>query len=341
MKILKTIGVIIGVIIVIVIILGVIAPKNFDTKRSIVINAPPAVVYQNIGNLSLYEKWNPFRKFDSTQTTKIEGADGTVGAKFSWSGKKNGQGSMTIAKIDPNKSVDYDLVFVTPFGDMKSTSAMWEEPADGGQKVTWEFKGNVPFPINIMGLFHNMSTSMEPVFDEGLDTLKSICEAQAAAMPKYDVKETEWTGRNCVAIRKTVPFTDISSFFANNFGKIYKAITAAGDKPGIPLGVYFTWDTAARQTDLAAAIPYEGKKKPKGFDELDLPATKAYSVDYYGAYNKMMPAYNALDAKLKQIGQDKPALAIEEYLTDPMNEKDTMKWHTVIYYVLKSETAQK
>ena len=97
--------------------------------------------------------------------------------------------------------------------------------------------------------------------------------------------------------------------------------------------------------ELQAAIPYEGVKggtiKSKDFTNLELPASKAYKVDYYGWYDKMMPAYAALNAKINSMGMQHPDLTIEEYVTDPMNEKDTSKIHTVIYYIVKEPVVAK
>ncbi|MBK7148914.1 MAG: hypothetical protein IPH78_08840 [Bacteroidetes bacterium] len=47
----------------------------------------------------------------------------------------------------------------------------------------------------------------------------------------------------------------------------------------------------------------------------------------------MEPAYEAMEAKLKELGKGEPALVIEEYGSDPMAEKGYSKCLTRIYFV--------
>ncbi len=130
-----------------------------------------------------------------------------------------------------------------------------------------------------------------------------------------------------------VKFQDMGNFFGTNFPAMSKAIEGAGGKPGIPMGVYYKYDEEAMNADMAAAIPYEGAKVlAKGFSNLNLPAGKAYLIDYFGDYAKMKPAYDAMDAKLKELGKENPQMVVEEYVSDPMSEKDTAKWETRIYF---------
>jgi len=42
-----------------------------------------------------------------------------------------------------------------------------------------------------------------------------------------------------------------------------------------------------------------------------------------------------MEAYMQWHGVDYGGLAIEEYITDPMNEPDTAKWHTRIMYTVK------
>jgi effector-binding domain-containing protein len=60
-------------------------------------------------------------------------------------------------------------------------------------------------------------------------------------------------------------------------------------------------------------------------------------IAYYGAYDGSMnmPAHEAIDAYIKEKGLTHYGNVIEEYVTDPMAEKDTTKWLTNIYYMVK------
>jgi effector-binding domain-containing protein len=52
----------------------------------------------------------------------------------------------------------------------------------------------------------------------------------------------------------------------------------------------------------------------------------------------MMPAYQTMSSYMKSnnLG-DEPELVIEQYITDPMMEKDTAKWQTNIIFFEKTK----
>ena len=172
---------------------------------------------------------------------------------------------------------------------------------------------------------------------------KKLVEENAAAAPAYEVIETAWPETKLLATkRQNVTYRQMGSFFETNFTAIGKAIGTAGAKAGAPMGLYYKYDDANMSADMAAAIPVEGKDvKAKGFENITLPAAKAYVLDYYGDYSKMKPAYDAIHGKMKQLGIEKADLFVEEYVTDPMAEKDTAKWHTRVYFFAGSSTTVK
>ncbi|MCW5906260.1 MAG: SRPBCC family protein [Chitinophagales bacterium] len=331
MKILKIIGIIVAVLVAVVVIIGLTGEKAYDIKRDAVINASASKVFHAISHYSEFPKWSPWQELDPNMKTNLEGTDGTVGAKYSWEGNdKAGSGSMTITKLEDGKYLEQALEFLKPFKSSSTTYFSLEE-ADGGTKVTWGMRGESDFMSRVfLTLMGGMDKAVGSDYEKGLAQLKAFCEAA----PVYEVKEIDWAEKNCLAFRKVVGFADLSNFFGEHYGKMYEAITKSGATPGIPLGVYYDYDEAGMKTDVAAAIPYEGKTVTlKGYNNLSLPATKGYSIDYYGPYgDEMKKPYEAMDAKLKELGKTNPTMVIEEYITDPAGEPDSTKWHTKIFF---------
>lgn len=343
MKVLKIIGIIVLVLVAIVVIAGLIAPKDFDVKRDIVVNAPEDVVFKNISSLQAFNKWNPWAKLDPNQTVRDSGVDGTVGSSHYWKGNDSvGEGQMTLTKVEANKGVEYDLHFMKPF-ESHNTAYMNMEKAEGGYKVTWGMKGHMPFPFNAMGLFMNMDKQVGKDFEAGLATLKSMCESTPVSATTYEIKETEWPETNALSIRQVVKFQDMTSFFGTNYPKMDGVIKKAGAKGGIPIAVYYKYDEEKGEADVAAAIPVDAKKDfGKEFTLINLPAGKAYLIDYYGDYNNMKAPYDAMAKFLQDnFKRDDPDMVVEQYITDPMTEKDPAKWHTAIYFFVKNEVAAK
>ena len=61
-----------------------------------------------------------------------------------------------------------------------------------------------------------------------------------------------------------------------------------------------------------------------------------FLIEYFGSYEKSANAHYAMDAYMKEKGVIQ-SFVLEEYITDPMTEKDTAKWQTNIFYFVKSK----
>ncbi|MFN8322737.1 MAG: SRPBCC family protein [Chitinophagales bacterium] len=178
MKYLKIAGIVLSVIVGIAILIGLIAPKNYNIKREAVIQTSADIIYKTVSHYSEFPKWNPWQELDPKMKTTIDGTDGTVGAKYSWTGNDEaGAGSMTITKLDEGKYVEQTLEFLKPF---KSTATTYIniEPTEGGQKVTWGMKGENSFvPRIFMTLMGGMDKAIGKDYEKGLTKLKTLCES--------------------------------------------------------------------------------------------------------------------------------------------------------------------
>ena len=108
-----------------------------------------------------------------------------------------------------------------------------------------------------------------------------------------------------------------------------------------PSAIYFKWDQEKGETDCAAVSCVPNGTKIKGYETFAVPASKVLLIEYYGAYEKSINAHNAMDAYMKANNLPMQTQVIEEYVTDPMHEKDTAKWLTNIFYVLPNDASAK
>jgi effector-binding domain-containing protein len=68
---------------------------------------------------------------------------------------------------------------------------------------------------------------------------------------------------------------------------------------------------------------------------VNIPASKAVYVNYYGAYNKLTDAYNSIRKYITDNKLEEVAPSIEQYIIDPSKEKDTSKWLTKVVFLVK------
>jgi effector-binding domain-containing protein len=173
-------------------------------------------------------------------------------------------------------------------------------------------------------------------YEEGLMTLKTIIETTYTELDSetYNIQESEWEARFYYGKRSTLAFTDMENFFGENYGKINSYLNLKKIKTiGAPSAIYFSFDEEKGISDCAAVMGIEKPIKPEDFELFEIPKSKVLVIDYYGAFNQSAKAHYAMDAymKSKLITQK---FVIEEYVTDPITEKDTSKWLTKIYYVI-------
>jgi len=174
MKVVKILAWIIGILLVLFVILMLVAPVNMHVERTVAIKAPAPVVWEHIVKFEKFNEWNTWRKADPAAQYTTSGEDGTVGAVNSWKGEKIGEGKLEHLALDPYTSIRQRLTFIKPWESEAAVFFKLEE-AGGNTHVTWGFDAAYPRPMNVMGLF--MEGALEKDFDEGLNNLKKIAEA--------------------------------------------------------------------------------------------------------------------------------------------------------------------
>ena len=175
---LKTILFVILAIIALLLIIALFVNKDMNVSKQVTINKPAAEVFNYVKLLKNQDKYSKWGKLDPNMQKTYTGTDGTVGFISAWVGNKDvGQGEQEILKIDETtKHLDFALRFIKPF---KSNADAFMQVDDAGNntcKVSWGFKSQMPYPMNIMKLFINMEEKVGEDFQIGLDNLKVILD---------------------------------------------------------------------------------------------------------------------------------------------------------------------
>ena len=161
-----------------IIILALIAPKNYDVKRSIVVNRSLQDTFQYLKLIKNQDDWSPWKKKDPNMKQSHTGIDGTIGFVNRWEGNKDvGIGEQEIINIIENERIDSQLRFFKPWKSESDAYLMTKEVDASKTEVTWGFSGVNKVPMNIMMLFFNMDKTVGKDFEEGLASLKDNLEA--------------------------------------------------------------------------------------------------------------------------------------------------------------------
>lgn len=167
-----------AIVILIVVALGIgfLLPSAYKVERSIVIQAPVELIFEQVNDLKKNEAWSPWKD----PTMKITYSENTVGmgAVSNWESKDMGNGSQTIEESVPNTSIRTYL----DFKEMGHAYAHWSFVQEGeGVKVTQGMTGDQGMnPVKrYFGLM--IDKMIGPQFEKGLASLKQVSETLAAA----------------------------------------------------------------------------------------------------------------------------------------------------------------
>lgn len=164
----------IGGVILFLVLIAFFLPPAYHVERSIEINQPVEIVFDQVVDLNNYMQWNPWTEKDPNVKNKITGEPTVPGMKWSWDGKKTGKGNLTLVEFKRNEFIRNRLVFEYP-NQMEADDLWIFEEINGKTIVRWVNSGDLNFPIGRwFGLF--MDKMMGKDFEKGLENLKNKCE---------------------------------------------------------------------------------------------------------------------------------------------------------------------
>ncbi len=340
MKVLKKILKGLGIFILLLIILSFFLPSKTHLERSLVINAPAEVIFGQVNNLKNWGQWSAWHKKDPNMQITFTDASEGVGASYTWKGNNDvGEGTLSISASVPNDSIQTTM----QFGGMgKSYGSFKFNKEDAGTKVIWamDSKGeDMPWYMRVPSKYFSlfMDKLVGPDFEKGLADLKTVSEKKAMETPpagqtEMKIEATTTPSQIIASYRMMTSEKTISGDIGNSYGRIGMFMKKNNLKQnGAVLAIYHSY--APAKIDMECAVPLEKSIKGEGEIKVsELKAGNAVVGHYYGAYEKTNTAHEALHKWMDENHKKTTGSPWEVYVTDPMNEKDTAKWLTEIYY---------
>lgn len=193
MKIVKIFGIIVIVAVAIFFVAGMFMPNTAHVERSIVIDASPESIFEELNTTQRFNNWSPWAQIDPNTEYVYEGPESGIGAKMSWTSDHQdvGDGAQWIIESKENQKVVTQLEFGDFEGDFKGSFII--EPNGDKTNVVWAYDADV---TNLIGKFFNplMEGMLGPVYEQGLANLKNFVEAKPKAVeeePIEDIVEAE------------------------------------------------------------------------------------------------------------------------------------------------------
>lgn len=335
MKILKKIGIVLLVIVGLYLLISLFLPGTIKVERSITINAPAAVVFEQINTLKNWKSWSYWDNIDSAMKSEYSGPESGLTAKHSWESTNEnvGKGSLTIVESKPDSLVVTELAF----DGMGTSIGGWKiKDTVGGVIVTTYMNMD-------MGLFGRifpglmMDSWLGVDFEKSLAGLKKVAEAQPAKASAPEIKIEATTTQNMIYVstKKESKFESISEDIGASYGKIGEFMGKNKLEQAGPVFAFYHSYTP-ESVSMECGIPVTKMVKGEG-DILvsEMKAGNAVVAHYYGDYAGTEAAHKLIDEWVKQNNKKVIGSPWEVYITDPVVEKDTMKWLTDVYYPIE------
>lgn len=149
--------------------------SSYVVSRSRIIACPPAAAFEQVSDFHNWTSWSPWENFDTDLQRTYTGSDSGPGAKYAWSGKKSGAGSMEILKAKPDQEIQIDLRFTKPWTAKNPTTFSFRPVADGTE-VTWTMTGELRGVSGLLARLFRMDKRIGGDFDRGLADMAALLE---------------------------------------------------------------------------------------------------------------------------------------------------------------------
>lgn len=332
MKALKTVLWTIIILAAIILIGGLFLPKQLDVKKSVVIEKPTDIVYQQVIDFRLWPNWSPWH--DSLMVYNYEETEEGPVTAYSWDHEKMGAGEMKVISTTENKEIKNKIQFER--GSSGKTTWKFEETEEG-TKVSWAMQSELSYPVERWMFFLFAKKKLEKSFDKGLKNLKAYTEAiQAEEMPEVEIVEINIEGSQpVIAYRDSAMMNEMEQKIGKAMEMLYsytgKHKIMIADAPRIrwhsfnPEG-YSTFETVLVLTETH---PGNDMIRPDNTYE-----GKAIMATHIGPYEKSQAAWHALEKYYNENNLEMNGAPFEVYVNSP-KEVDESELITQIYFPVK------
>lgn len=259
-------------ILLIVVVVGAVylatLDGDYDVRRSRIIRANPEVIFNDLNDYKNWQDWGPWYEQDSTLAAIYSENTAGVGGSYSWTSEQDGDGSMTTLRTEKPKSLDQEIIFKTPFGDMKSEVYWRLEKIDEGTNVTWGMRGTISFFFRYMT--EGMEKDLGAMQERGLELLDESIQNKMKVFSITNQGIVDHSGGFYLYLTTSTKISEMSSKFPGMLAEVGGFVASNNVRTsGSPFTIYHKFDVENGTTMFSVCYPIpERMITPKGTDIL-------------------------------------------------------------------------
>ncbi len=279
---------------------------SYNVSRSKVIKAQPEVVFNDLNDYKNWKDWGPWYEEDPTIEATYAANTIGEGGSYSWTGK-DGDGTMNTLKVDKPKSLDQEIIFKTPFGDMRSEVYWTLEKVEGGTNLTWGMNGEMGFFTRWMA--NGMEEQIGPMEERGLELFDENIQKKTKVYSVEVNGVVDYGGGHYLYATTSCRIDEIGSNFpkimmkVNDFIKENSVRTTGG-----PFSLFHKYDEENGTAMFSVCYPVSEKMiTPKGTDIVSgfMERGKYFKTTLKGSYDNSQEAWETAMKEVANLAEYK------------------------------------
>lgn len=303
---------------------------KYDVSRSCTINAPLSMTFNTVNEFKTWEEWGPWKEMDSTIVYSFPAITSGENGSYTWTGTDIKIGAMRNVSVTKNKEILQKI----KMDDYEESDIYWDfEAVEGGTKITWGMKGEMPFLVRWMA--SSMDKEIGSMYDRGFELLEEYLQKQMNEHSVVFSGEVDYGGGFYVYLSTSCTFEQVPEKMEEMMLKIHKNV---GDNSivtsGNPFIIYHKWDEENNTTMFSTGIPVRERVKTDGtilvgFQKPVKTAKFTAKGDYKYGGDAWLYGFKTLEEKGLKMPED--AEPFEVYLTSPLTTENPADLVTEIY----------
>ena len=308
---------------------------SYDIVRTRTVEADPTVVFNDLNDFKNWKEWGPWYEQDSTLRVQYDNNTIGEGGAYSWTSDIEGGGRMTTLKVLKPERLDQEIIFETPFGDMKSEVYWILKKAKTGTEVTWGIKGEMPFFTRFMA--SGMEEQLGPMQERGLELFDKNIEKKLKIFAVDSIGVVDYSGGFYLYLSTSSKINQMTPKLNDMMREIQDYMGTHNIRStGSPYTIFHKFDSENGTTLFSVAIPIADRVITKDSNILTgymdratyfkTVLTGAY-VNLKGAWEQAM--FNASNLKDHHVVDDGEPFEI--YVNNTLNTVNPADLVTEIY----------